>query len=140
MSKYHIVWNLNLYRGSNYNYSKIDQGKLKVTIRTNDDVHVSWKSVHWFRRRFLKEFLSNMGVTAVLVKWHRCHDYALCYPTHGGTTRNSALIGQAVAEKIFDIGQHTTFAISKDTISKGILLSQRVSLTAHVSLTVNHNK
>ena len=50
-----------------YYYSKIDQGELKVTIRTNDDVHVSWKSVHWFRRRFLKEFLAKMGVTAVLV-------------------------------------------------------------------------
>ena len=55
-------------------------------------------------KKIFDGFLPYMGVVAILVKWPRPHEQTSVPPTHGGSTWNLALIGQAVLEKIFENG------------------------------------
>ena len=55
-----------------------------------------------------EEFLSYMGVPAILIMWPRPREQTFVSPTHGGSTWNLALIGQVVLEKkIFENGGRT---------------------------------
>ena len=62
-------------------------------------------------KKIFEVFLPYVGVAAILVMWPRCRKQIFVSPTHGGSTQNLALIGQAVWEKkMFEIvdGRTTT--------------------------------
>ena len=53
--------------------------------------------------KIFEGFLPYMGVVAILVMLPKCSEQTFLPPTHGGSTQNLALIGQAVSEKIFEV-------------------------------------
>ena len=55
-------------------------------------------------KKIFEEFLTYMGVVAILVKWPRPHEQIFVPPSHWGSIWNLASIGLAVLEKIFENG------------------------------------
>ena len=91
---------------------KIDQGHPRVIICANYDGLES-KMLHTkFRGNRtggsgeednFEWFLPYMGVAAILVMWSISREQTFVPSTHGCSTENFSLIGQAVSEKIFEI-------------------------------------
>ena len=54
--------------------------------------------------KIFEGFLPYMGLSAILVMWPRCREQTFVPPPQGGSTKNLALIGQAVSgKKMFKI-------------------------------------
>ena len=51
-------------------------------------------------KKIFERFLPYMGVAAILVMWPKCRKQTFVTPTHGGSTQNLALVGQAGEEDI----------------------------------------
>ena len=54
------------------------------------------------QEKIFEGFLAYMGMVAIMVILPSCRQQIFLSPTHGGSTPNLALIGQAVSEKMFE--------------------------------------
>ena len=82
-------------------------------------------------KKIFEGFLPYMGMAATLVMWPRCPKQTFVPPTHGGSTWNLALIGQAVLEKIFENGGRTDD--NRSMMEHAYTISSPMSLKAQVS-------